>query len=282
VVAAIVGAAGAVVAAWLVPPLVYRPAEQAEARAALQAGLLTMVAALLAVVGGLVALVETRRANENTHVRELYAAAINHLGSDTVDVRLGGLYALERIAVDSPADQRTVVEVLSAFVRERSQRAHTGLPFPPVRPATDVQAALTILGRLPDRPGLPRADLTGAILAGARLGGANLAGARLVDVDLTDARLAGAVLTGARLARSDLTRARLARADLSGARLGGTILVDAWMEQTNLTGALLRGADLTGAHGLTQEQLEQARGDEHTTLPASLTRPASWSTPPPA
>ncbi|MBL7491891.1 hypothetical protein [Frankia sp. AgW1.1] len=32
-----------------------------------------------------------------------------------------GLYALERLAVDSQADQRTVVEVLSAFVRERTR-----------------------------------------------------------------------------------------------------------------------------------------------------------------
>jgi hypothetical protein len=88
---------------------------------------------MTAVAGGLIALDETRQANAetkraneaadvreraanaNTHVRGFYAAAIGLLGSDTLDVRLGGLYALERIAIDSPADQRTAVEVLSAF-----------------------------------------------------------------------------------------------------------------------------------------------------------------------
>jgi hypothetical protein len=145
---------------------------------------------LTAVAGGLIALDETRqanaearRANENTHVRELYATAIGLLSADTIDSRLGGIYALERIAVDSPDDQRTVVEVLSAFVRE-----HTRPPNPNPNPspagspplpafttlATDVQAAVSILGRLPFRENIPRADLTGAHLTGAQLNGANL------------------------------------------------------------------------------------------------------------
>ncbi|WP_238438768.1 hypothetical protein [Frankia nepalensis] len=127
-----VAAAGAVIAVfgiWHLPARMYPPGTDggAEARAALQGGLLTAAAALTAVAGALIALDETRqanaeicRSNENTHVRELYSTAISHLGDGSVDVRLGGIYALERVARDSAADQRTVVEVLSAFARVHS------------------------------------------------------------------------------------------------------------------------------------------------------------------
>ncbi len=43
-----------------------------------------------------------------------------HLGAEHVPVRLGGVYALERLMADSPADQRTIVEVLAAYVREQA------------------------------------------------------------------------------------------------------------------------------------------------------------------
>ncbi len=37
-----------------------------------------------------------------------------------LEVRLGGIYALERIARDSPKDHWTIMEVLTAYVRENS------------------------------------------------------------------------------------------------------------------------------------------------------------------
>ena len=50
-----------------------------------------------------------------------YTKAIEQLGSDKLDVRIGGIYALERIARDSARDHPTVIEVLAAFVREHSR-----------------------------------------------------------------------------------------------------------------------------------------------------------------
>jgi hypothetical protein len=49
--------------------------------------------------------------------------AIEQLGSDRLDVRVGGIYALERIAHDSPRDHLAVLEVLAAFIREQRSRA---------------------------------------------------------------------------------------------------------------------------------------------------------------
>ncbi len=50
-----------------------------------------------------------------------YTKAIEQLGSDKLDVRIGGLYALERVVSDSPGYHPTVMEVLTAFVREHSR-----------------------------------------------------------------------------------------------------------------------------------------------------------------
>jgi uncharacterized protein YjbI with pentapeptide repeats len=94
--------------------------------------------------------------------------------------------------------------------------------------------------------GHPRPDRRGADLAGADLRGADLAGA-----DLRGALLVGADLRGADLRLADLTGA-------------------------DLRGADLRGADLAGSIFLTQSQLEAARGDPATRLPASLDHPAHW------
>jgi hypothetical protein len=53
-------------------------------------------------------------------VTERYTKAIEQLGSDKLDIRIGGIYALERIARDSARDHPTVIEVLAAFAREHS------------------------------------------------------------------------------------------------------------------------------------------------------------------
>ncbi|WP_441346881.1 pentapeptide repeat-containing protein [Rhodococcus sp. SGAir0479] len=87
--------------------------------------------------------------------------------------------------------------------------------------------------------------------------GADLIGAAMAGRDLRGANLRGAWLIGA-----DLRRADLRLADLIGA---------------DLRGADLRGADLSDALFLTQFQVNAARGDARTALPAALTRPARWS-----
>ncbi len=261
------GAVLAVVAIWHLPARMYPNAGDAEARAALQGGLLTAAAALTAVAGALIALdetrqanAETRRANRDTHVRELYVEAVKLLNDTEQGIRLAGIYALERIAMDSPADHRTVVEVLSAFIRSQTASVST-VRRPPAdyifpTPTTDVQAALTVLGRIPTRPGVPRADLTNARITGAFLSGANFAGARLIGTNLGGVWLDEANLTGAQLFEADLTRA--------------------WLGSAKIADAQLWHVDLSQTLALSQDQVDTAQGDTRTRLPAGLTRPDSW------
>jgi uncharacterized protein YjbI with pentapeptide repeats len=142
---------------------------------------------------------------------------------------IGGIYALERVARDSDEDHPTVMEVLSAFVREHSRvslrPARPGGSESERSPRPDVQAALTVIGRLTVfGRGNPKRHVRPIDLIGAKLAGAKLPH----DADLTDAKLAGADLTGV---------------DLHGVTLTGADLTDA-----NLTGVDLTGADLTRAN----------------------------------
>ena len=57
---------------------------------------------------------------EQGQVTDRYTKAIEQLGSDKLDVRIGGIYALERVARDSARDHPTIMEVLAAFIREHS------------------------------------------------------------------------------------------------------------------------------------------------------------------
>jgi uncharacterized protein YjbI with pentapeptide repeats len=161
---------------------------------------------------------------EEKQITERFTQAINQLGteakegeSDKIAIRLGGIYALERIAKDSEKDHWTIMEVLTAFVRLKSplfkQEKSLGSDleqlqkdlFPGI--TQDVQAALTVVGRRYDRKELQKLDLSGANLRDANLKGANLKGANLKGANLNKADLTGADLTGA---------------DLSGANLRGS------------------------------------------------------------
>ncbi len=174
---------------------------------------------------------------EQGQVTDRYTKAIEQLGSDKLDVRIGGIYALERVARDSARDHPTVMEVLSAFIREHSHEQRSPTPEPPDalptrRARPDVQAAVTVIGRRISRNDRERIDLSGADLTGAPLADTDLAGAILTGADLTGADLSGADLSGAILARADL-----GDADLRGADLTGAILTVA-----DLAGAILTGA----------------------------------------
>jgi Pentapeptide repeats (8 copies) len=84
--------------------------------------------------------------------------------------------------------------------------------------------------------------------------------------------LAGADLRGADLAGADLRGVRLIGANLRGADLRLADLLGA-----DLRGADLSGADLTGCLFLLQSQVDAARGDMTTRLPAALHRPPHWA-----
>ena len=375
VLGAVAGLAVVVLLIWRVPPLLYQYVPDAKDRAGAEATTRTgLLAGLvgLAALGTLILNSQTYRVTARTfelaeqgHITERYTAAITQLGDEKLEVRVGGIYALERLAVDSERDHPTIVEVLSALVRERSRLPRETMESQ-IEPLTDVQTAATVLGRLPDREGIGRGDLAAAMLSGVNLEYANLTGvnlaradlsgahlrsinlatakltgttlvgadlglavltsanlveARLEDVhlgmanvigaelsraslaksnlefakftgaglygaDLTDANLTWtyfdetnleeALLTNAQMRNMTLVAARLVNANLAGADLSRARLTNAFLGGAYMTGARLGEANLSGTRGLTQAQVDSARGDPKTRLPDDLRRPASW------
>ena len=236
--------------------------------------------AAIAALGVSYAAVQTTKAQVETSREQIqiaaaqqeaarYDTAIRELGDAHLDVRLGGIYGLQGLMQDSLHYQRTVIPVLSAYIRDHSLPPAISRASSALRSPTDVQAALTtIASRNPifdntavidlshtqltnaefaggdftraflTGAGLSRADFTRAHLSDAVLAGADLREANLIDASLTGADLTGADLSGAHLAGADLREANLIDADLTGADLAGA----------DLTTALLAGADLTHAN----------------------------------
>ena len=201
------------------------------------------------------------RVAEEGHITERFTRAIAQLGDkENRAIRLGGIYALERLAKDSEKDYGPIMEVLTAYVRENATKQGKYAEEAAVKPTTDIQAILTVIGRREttgknrgnDRLDLSNTHLHGVVILGADLSGADLSGALLGRADLSGALLGGAdlggaTLSGALLSEATLSRAFLREAGLGGAGLGGADLTNANLGGATLSGAFLREADLSGA-----------------------------------
>jgi hypothetical protein len=236
----------------------------ATAQDAARGRLLTLGAGLLA-AGALLFTARSFTLSREGQVTDRYTKAVEQLGSDKLDVRIGGIYALERVSRDSDKDHPIVMEVLTAFIREHSQEPWpvnaSGLQHGGKKTRPDVQAAVTVVGRRDAKRDILPTDLAGA----------NLAGAVLYRANLTHANLTGADLTGADLTYVNLSIAILTGADLTDANLGIAKLTYMNLTYVNLTRANLSGADLTGANltgaTLTGADLDGARWPEGVPVP---------------
>jgi hypothetical protein len=219
------------------------------------------------------------RISREGQITERFTRATDQLGSDSLMTRLGGIYALERIARDSEDDHWPVMEVLTAYVRENAR-----LSDPPptrfernFRAPTDIQAVITVIARRdPERKkkGLEPwgLDLSGTDLRDIEMEAGFFEGANFYQADLKHANLRKANLQGARFMFAQLQQARCSDANFQRAYLGYAELSEASLYKSQFDGATLdwtrlEGVDLTFARGLTQAQIDMASMDELTRLP---------------
>jgi uncharacterized protein YjbI with pentapeptide repeats len=246
-----------------------------------------VIGALILGFGGYFAWRNLHVAQEG-QITNRFSQAINQLGAEkdgkpNLEVRLGGIYALERIARDSPRDHWTIMEILTAYVRENvpgvepqpspsdphDPYGDAGTlyeaagappdvitpPAPPPALRTDVQAILTVLRRRersvdraePAGLDLRVTNLRGANLEGAQLQRANLEHVDLEQANLKNAKLQGATLRGAHLEHANLEGANLKEAKIEDADLQWAILKGAHLERADLFRARLKGAWLDSA-----------------------------------
>lgn len=135
------------------------------------------------------------------------------------------------------------------------------------------------IARVHDGASCPRCNLFQADFGNMVLRNRNLAGARLRQADFSLS-----VLNHSNMAKTDLRDtnaygALFSAVNLRGADMTNASFVGAYLEGANLRDARLSGANFSGAQmdkavGLRQAQLNQACGDDTTTLPKGLHIPA--------
>jgi hypothetical protein len=253
---------------------------------------------------------------QDNQIADRFSRAVSQLGSDEVQIRLGGIYALERIAQDSERDEPTVADVLTAFIRERQRWSDQVVEDNcdrHIKPPTDVQTTIIVLGRLPvSNNGSPRPILilTNVDLRGAEFARGNYEGAVFYRSHLDGAYFYRSKFAGAQFDESyldcgyfvetDMTEAFMFKASLRKAGCANTSFQGAdfaYGDLTqsslicNLTNARFNDAIIRGARfaldpnshngtaiGLDQAQIDKAIGDGTTVLPYYIRRPDFWGT----
>ena len=181
-------------------------------------------------------------------LNERYQKGAEMLGSEVLAVRLGGIYALQRLAEEQPEQYHVqVVRLLCAYVRlpTRDQSLESGRAA--IEPGTLLgirQDVETIMQAIGSRTLLHKA-LEWEVEFRLDLKGADLRGAQLLDADLSRTMFHHAHLSNVNFANTDLTDSFLSYADLSGAEFHEVNFARTRLSSANLSGAMLQGADLS-------------------------------------
>jgi Pentapeptide repeats (8 copies) len=202
--------------------------------------------------------------SRRSQITERLTRAVDQIAGPSMDVRIGGIYALERVAKNSLEDRHAVTDILAAFIRTHAARAdptptaHQHEPLPADQSprwtgaeSGDVQIALYVLARRPRAGSNPKPFLSFTDLRNARMGNRDWSGlvcqyANLARAWMPNVRLDDAFLSGTDLRQAEMSGARLVGAKLDGAHLEGANLRNADLRGADLTGACLDDADLSG------------------------------------
>lgn len=201
-------------------------------------------------------------------LNERYQKGAEMLGSEVPTVRLGGIYALDRLARERPEEYHIpILNLLCIFLRtETAKRVRKNAEnvdirdvAPPEVPVDVQEVSKAIFTRTDAQVAVEddreyRLDLRGVILAGLHFPMyAKLYGADLRDADLGETKMIGASLAHADLSDANLYKASLAGSDLSHAKLTRVTWLDSELDGVNMSGAILKECRC-----LSQEQLDEA------------------------
>lgn len=183
--------------------------------------------------------------------------------SPNLEVRIGAIFSLERIAQDSDRDHIQIMEILCAYIRQNTP-AHEAFEFnedynrnkyreiigklPPT--SIDIQTVLTVIDRRSvNQIKLERKSLSNVSSDDFRLdfGNCNLQKAELFNIKLDFILMSMTNLQGAQLFEAHLRGAFLNATKLQGAHLDAANLQDAYFYKTQLQGVHLNGAQLQRA-----------------------------------
>ena len=230
-----------------------------------------VITAILAVWRSRVAERQADTAHESL-LNERYQKGAEMLGSETLSVRLGGIYALERLAAEHPEQYHIqIMKLFCAFARHPTEdedyqgklAEHSVSPHDLPSPREDVIAAIHAIGsRDETRVKIEqsqdfRLNLMGADLSHANIGNANLSGAMLNYANLTNTSISSVILSGASLRSTIMAYAELSNinftdadawgVDLSNAKLRWVTMPNSTLDHADLSYAQLSDVNLSGA-----------------------------------
>ncbi len=200
---------------------------------------------------------------------------INQKDAPILEVRIGALYALERIAQDSIQDHIRIMKIICAYIYVRKPLTNSMDEKGAV--SEDVRAALFIIGQrgewTEDQKHLKEEEKNKYILdlRHCNLRNADLVNANMQNALLIQASLEASVLTGANLISAFMQNVNLNNADLDGTDFKGAYT----------GGSFAYEGDLSKCLNLIQSQLEQMYCGKNVNIinlanPNNLTRPGHW------
>lgn len=173
-------------------------------------------------------LAESRRQlalTQEAQLNQQFTVAIEHLGADVLELRIGGLVVLGRLLERFEGMRGPIIDIVTSYLKSVSPYPRPGVTREEHRHSApvDVQTALDVLMRRPassdaEPLNLAEVDLEGAVLRVGNLGGADLSRCNLDRADLTGCNLDEASLVESTLSHASLDDAKLRHALL---RRGG-------------------------------------------------------------
>ena len=208
-------------------------------------------------------------ANSQEARSKRFTSAIEHLKDDALHIRMGALFELKKLGLETPADQENIVRILVPFIRNGIENEELLIQSAEDKnrkqPNEDVFIACEITSLFWQQSQVC-ANLIGLNASkNFYLRGLDLQGAYLFAANLQGAYLAGANLQGAYLHVANLQEAILNDSNLQGVDLYHANLRGAYLPVANL-----QGADLSSSLNLTAKQLQWARIDDTTLLDNDL------------
>ena len=207
-----------------------------------------------------------------------------------LEVRIGSIYALERIALDSPRDHVQIMEILCAYIRENAPAVSLAVsePSPSKRPKLriDIQAVINVIGRRTKQQiriewaHKYRLDLRNTNLSGGDFMRGDFSAAQFHHCRLEASIFDSSRLVGTQFFGSLLNYASFMNAELRGTRFDAVILNEpepikgGMAESINMgkiLGVSLRGANILAVDYLGESvEMQKTFGSGGTILHADL------------
>lgn len=208
---------------------------------------------------------ENLKISQEGQITERFTRAIDQLGAvdkdgnPIIEIRLGAIYALEKIADKSEEYFWPIMEILTAYVRKNSP---VDMADSQNKVSLDIQAIFTVIGRRnatyrqreSKNLNLRRTYLKDLELTDAHFEKADLSGTNLEGASIKETHLEGAFLSGTNLKSAFITGTHL-----EGAFLGSAHFKWAKFYFNSLKGADFRAADLIGAYFYSLDELSKVK-----------------------